>query len=384
MTRDELLDLQAGRYLREQAPVIYLLVAANGTITMANGISRQLLGEDVEQKHLRDVFLSFDMPLPDMTTLRDLAADTGKLYSVAMAAGPPESFLFYFMPVGDQTLVLGTANLLEQRQLQLKMLDLNRQFADLTRQLQKSNHQLAALNALKNQFLGMAAHDLRKPVGAILAYSEFLLDEAAAQLGPEHQGFLQIIHDSTATMRQLIDDFLDVSLIEAGKFPLHLTEVDIHQPLVRSLELQRLLAGKRRIRLTIEQLATPLPIVIDEYKIEQVVSNLLANAIEHAPTDSTVRLRILSLQHQVEVQVNDEGPGISKQDQESLFQLYGRGKTQKAKGSRSTGLGLAISQRIIEAHGGAIGVKSSPGQGACFYFILPLQPRLEGETHDTQ
>ncbi|MEE4314303.1 MAG: HAMP domain-containing sensor histidine kinase, partial [Desulfofustis sp.] len=261
--------------------------------------------------------------------------------------------------------------ILDNQRLQRELLDLNRQLGELTRQLQKKNHQLAELNQLKDRFLGMAAHDLRKPVSSILAYSEFLIDETRALLNEEHRGFLQIMHDSTALMRRLIDDFLDISLIESGHFPLHLSQENIAKPVERCVDLLAIMARKRGISLTVEQPPAPIVAEIDRYKIEQVCNNLIANAIEHAPDHSEVRIRLAQVGTNWQVSVTDCGPGLGSDEAAALFHPFSRGKAGKTSESRSTGLGLAISKKIVTAHGGTIRVDSRPDHGACFSFSIP-------------
>ena len=358
-------------YLAHHAPLIYLLVDADGTIVEANSCTRALLGKPAATENVTDIFIHFDTPGIDIASLRR-QPETPVMLSVSTAAGLPESFLFHFLPAGDDTLILGAADILDNQRLQRELLDLNRQLGELTRELQKKNHQLAELNQLKSRFLGMAAHDLRKPVSGILAYSEFLIDETTTLLNEEHRGFLQIIHDSTALMRRLIDDFLDVSLIESGHFPLHLSPVDIAKPLEHCVELHAIMARKRSISLAVQRPSAPIVAPIDRYKIEQVCNNLIANAIEHAPDHSEVSIRLEQVGNDWQVSVKDCGPGLDSDEAAELFQPFGRGKAGKAATSRSTGLGLAISKKIVTAHGGTIGVDSRPDHGACFSFSIPI------------
>ncbi len=361
----------ASHYLAHHAPLIYLLVDAAGSIVEANPCSRTLLGEPAVTGQVTDIFVRFDQPAIDITHLRR-QPETPVMLSVSTAAGLPESFLFHFLPAGDHTLLLGAADILENQRLQRELLDLNHHLGELTRELQKKNHQLAELNQLKNRFLGMAAHDLRKPVSGVLAYSEFLIDETETLLNEEHRGFLQTIHDSTALMRRLIDDFLDVSLIESGHFPLHLRPVDVAKPLEHCVELHAIMARKRGISLRMQRPSAPIVAPIDRYKIEQVCNNLIANAIEHAPDHSAVDIQLDRIGTNWRVSVTDSGPGLDSDEAAGLFHPFGRGKAAKAGASRSTGLGLAISKKIVTAHGGTIRVDSRPGHGACFGFTIPI------------
>jgi len=112
-------------------------------------------------------------------------------------------------------------------------------------------------------------------------------------------------------MRHLIDDFLDIALIESGRFPLNFGKVDILRPVQRSLALQHIIAEKRKIALRLIPPGDGLILPMDEYKIEQVLNNLISNAIDHSPPDSQVRVRISGNENEVLVTVTDAGPGAS-------------------------------------------------------------------------
>ena len=357
------------QYLQQDARLFMLVFDRHSRIIDANRYTMELLGDELFARSAAEIFLSFNGPL-DLFSRR-AEVNSRQLLSVATASGMPESFLLAFIPQGDDTLVLGSQDLEETGRLRRELLQLNNQLNVLTRELQKKNHQLTELNTLKNQFLGMAAHDLRKPVSAVVSYSEFLLDETAEILTDEHLGFLQIIHSSTELMRRLIDDFLDISLIESGRFSLNLAEVAIIGPVARSLALQKIIAQKRNIDLNFFDQTDDFVLMMDEYKIEQVLNNLLANAIEHGPDNVPVSLRLFASEAGITVAVSDHGPGLSDAEINRLFSPFQRGGAVKAKGIKSVGLGLAISRKIIEAHNGRIWVESDPGKGATFSFFLP-------------
>lgn len=369
---------KAGTYLLTSAPLFCLVFDGGGQVVDANPYTRNLLGGDPCRLRVEDVFLAFAGPV-DLVGRR-AEAGQGQLLSVATASGQPESFLFSFLPVGDDTLVVGGQDPDDSERLRRELLELNGQLNGLTRELQKRNHQLAELNTLKNQFLGMAAHDLRKPVNALLSYSEFLLDEAASRLDPEHLDFLRIIHSSTDLMRRLIDGFLDISLIESGHFHMNFAQVAVGIPVARSMALQRIMAQKRGISLDLVDPGGKTLVKMDEYKIEQVLNNLIANAIEHAPEASTVLVRIAPTAKGVVTSVTDRGPGLSDAEAQRLFSPYQRRAAGKVGSSGGSGLGLAISRKIVEAHGGALWIESTPGRGATFSFLLPFMKRVTEES----
>ncbi len=253
------------------------------------------------------------------------------------------------------------------------MLELNHELNNITRELDLKNDELAQLSVLKNQFLGMAAHDLRKPVGLILSYAEFLIDEAGGHLIEEHREFLQTIRGAALNMGRVVDDFLDVSLIEAGRFNLDEQSEDLALLAQAAVTLINLAAGKRDVRVKRALDADYTKLFADGPKLEQVLTNLLSNAVEHSPAGGTVTLRSRLVASELRVEVEDTGQGITPEQQQRLFQSFSRGQAaRKTTGELSIGLGLAIARKIIEAHGGRMLVESVVGRGSVFGFTLPL------------
>ena len=263
------------------------------------------------------------------------------------------------------------------QRLQSEVLSLNRELNDLTRQLHLANAELRELNQLKNQFLGMAAHDLRKPVGVIMAYTEFVMDEAGNALTAEHRQFLQICLGTATGMKRLIDDFLDVSAIESGKLHLELAPASLAEILNGALEVARLIAARKQVILLAEPPAAGVPVNVDVSKLQQVLLNLIGNAVEHSLPGQRVWVTARQSAADLMLTVRDEGPGISLEDQARLFQPFSRAGTRKTSGERSIGLGLQIARMIAEAHRGRIWVQSTPGQGAAFFVGLPLASNPE-------
>ncbi len=254
---------------------------------------------------------------------------------------------------------------------------LNNELVSMQRELAKQNAALERLNQEKNRFLGMAAHDLRNPLQLILSHSNFLLEEAASQLSPEYLSFLEMISASSEFMAHLVDDLLDVAKIESGQLQLDYAPVELAALLTRTVKLNRVLAAKKQIRLELALEAGPLRALLDAPKIEQVLNNLLGNAIKFSPAGGQVQVRLWQAGENFGMSIRDEGPGISLEEQSKLFKPFQRGRKGTA-GEKSTGLGLAIVKRIIEGHGGTITLESQLGQGTTFYLSIPLQPGSQG------
>ncbi len=249
---------------------------------------------------------------------------------------------------------------------------MNNEMANLQRELAKKNAELGKLNEQKNRLLGMAAHDLRTPLGAILAYAEFLEDELIVTLNDAQREFLTRIKDLSDFMLHLVSDILDVASIEAGQLNLDPQPTDAIQLIDSVVKLNGILAAKKEIAVEFDPPATSPELRIDVGKIEQVLNNLVNNALKFSHSGSTVRVRLEHTDEVVTVAVQDEGQGIPASDLPKLFQAFSRTSVRSTAGEQSTGLGLAIVRRIVEGHGGRIWVESEVGKGSTFLFTLPV------------
>ena len=249
---------------------------------------------------------------------------------------------------------------------------INNELINIRRQLAKKNLELERLNEEKNRFLGMAAHDLRNPLNAILSFSDFLIDEASDKLEQEQVEFLQVIRSSSNFMVELVDDLLDVAKIESGKLHLDLQPVDIKAILEHSISLNRILAGRKHITFELvsqDQLPT---IMVDPVKIEQVFDNLLSNGVKYSQPGSAVQVKVMVENDVITISVRDQGEGIPRNEIEKLFKPFSQTSVKSTAGEKSSGLGLAIARRIVEGHQGRIWVESAVGQGSTFYVTIPI------------
>lgn len=365
-----LCDGPAWHYLAASRSVVALRISASGVILSANRHARTLIGEPLLGQPWHSMLLNFAGVIPFDEWLADAARP--RLLNIHTMMGLPQTLEATVAPLGADYLLFGEVNAAEQARLGREVLELNHELNNLTRELTLKNDELAKLNALKNQFLGMATHDLRKPTGLILNYAEFLLDEASNSLTAEHLDFLQTIHSAAERMRGVVDDFLDVSLIEAGRFSLDEQMADLAELAQSASRLVNLIATKRGVNINTALDASNQHVFVDSAKIEQVLTNLLSNAVEHSPVGGDVMISSALLPTGLRVQVADCGAGIAPAQQEKLFQSFARGQAHhKPSGERSIGLGLAIARKIIEAHSGRMFVQSEPGQGSVFGFTLP-------------
>jgi signal transduction histidine kinase len=241
-----------------------------------------------------------------------------------------------------------------------------------TQELAEKNLALEAMNTLKNEFLGMAAHDLRSPIGNIQGLAELLLDDGASMGDAERGEIATMIRNLSQSMMNLLNNLLDITTIESGKIDLQPLPVAMGPYLMEIEQYHRRLAEHKKIRLVTE-VAEPIPTVcFDRERIRQVLNNLLTNAIKFSPMHTMVWLQVQPTPDGIEFSVRDEGQGIRPEEQSKLFAAFQRTSTKPTAGEHSTGLGLSICKKIVELHGGTIGVESELGRGSRFFFILPM------------
>ena len=358
-------------YVLETAPVLALYLDANHCVAGANAQARLVLRGDAFGHPLAEQIVDFTRTLD----LPSLIRQGGAVHRLTLStlSGMPETLCFRFFPLPEGALALGSLDFQEQQKLRDGALELNRELNNLTRQLHQANAELRELNELKNRFIGMAAHDLRKPVGVIMTYSEFLLDEAGDHLDDEQRGFLRTSLAAAAGMKRLIDNFLDVSVIESGHLRLERSRTAVAEILAGVLPLVRLVAARKKVELFTEAGDDGHPLAVDVAKLQQVLVNLAGNAIEHSQAGQRVWLAARREETGLVFSVRDEGPGIAPEDQKRLFAPFVRAGTRKTAGERSVGLGLAIARLVVEAHGGHIWVESKPDHGSTFFVTLPTE-----------
>jgi two-component system sensor histidine kinase GlrK len=240
------------------------------------------------------------------------------------------------------------------------------------------SEELAQLDKLKADFTAHVSHELRTPLTAIREGTALLLEGIPGPLTDSQKEILDVVRSHSERLFHSISAILDLSKMEAEMMEYELTPCDLGALIGASIDNVLLLARKRRIDLQ-TSLADDLPLLLlDERKIQQVLDNLLSNAMKFTPEGGKVRVTA-SLQrgnndaaHLVEVTVSDTGPGIPEDDLERVFQRFYQAAGNTGKKLQGTGLGLAIARHIIEAHKGCIWVESGVGQGANFIFTLDV------------
>jgi signal transduction histidine kinase len=244
------------------------------------------------------------------------------------------------------------------------------QMQNLLRQLEIQNKELLELNKLKNQFLGIAAHDLRGPLTSIKGFSRFLIDDSDKLPKETRLDFTENIHLASKVMLNLIGNLLDVSVIESGALQLDLQLASFKDLILQQARLHQFSAGKKNIALNFELDDIP-HCTFDPNRIGQVLDNLISNAIKFSPPGTTVLLQLEQNDDFTVFSIQDEGPGITLEDQEKLFHQFQKLSARPTAGESSHGLGLSIAKIMVEAHHGKLEFFSKVGEGATFRLSLP-------------
>lgn len=368
MNRSDL-DAVLGEHLLEHSAILVLVLDPSGRVTSCNRAAREFLGHDPTGGSFEAIIVDFNASF-DLESLLE-QGDKPHLVNVSPQSGLPQTYYFRFIRRGEAIYCLGELDHAELERLRRGLLVSNGELSNLTRQLHKANAELLALNDIKNQFLGMAAHDLRNPLASILGYSEFLLDEEE-RLTPEQVEFIRIIDTSSRYMLELLDDLLDIARIESGKLGLNPEPTDLVGLIRKNIALNRVLAQKKGLALTLNAFEDIPEVRVDRLKIEQVVSNLVSNAIKFSHPGGTIAVDVFLTGDHVTVSVRDQGQGIPRNELQKLFQPFAKTSVRGTAGEKSTGLGLAIARRIVLGHQGQIWVESEVSKGSAFSFSLPL------------
>ncbi|MBI4970515.1 MAG: GAF domain-containing sensor histidine kinase [Candidatus Omnitrophica bacterium] len=232
--------------------------------------------------------------------------------------------------------------------------------------------ELLNLNTLKDYFLGMAAHDLRSPLGFMLGHLELFLDDSLGPVTGEQREVLERMAKNCQHMLDLIQHLLDISAIQAGKLELNKQLLNPKTILEECVDMNRYIADHKKITLHLETDNLLAQIEADPVRIMQVFSNLLTNAIKFSHPKTAIRLKAEKDNGNIVFSVSDQGMGIPEKELDSIFVPFTKGSPRPTGGESSTGLGLAIVKKMVEIHGGKIWVKSQVGVGSTFYVTLPI------------
>ena len=239
-------------------------------------------------------------------------------------------------------------------------------------ELARKNEELTHLDQLKSDFMATMSHELRTPLTSVIGYSDMLLSGVTGELNERQNNFVSSILTNGESLLNLINDVLDLTKIEAGRLELNLEAVDLRSALLGVLPVVKPRAADKRIKVS-TYLPTDVPTIIaDPAKFNQVLLNLLTNAIKYTHENGNVSVEARGQEGFVEIWVTDTGIGIGQEDIDRIFQRFTQVDSSASRSQGGTGLGLAITKELVELHGGQIRVQSKLGKGSSFIFTVPI------------
>jgi len=246
-----------------------------------------------------------------------------------------------------------------------------RGFQESNDRLLRANQELKRAEEMEKRFLANMSHELRTPLNAILGFAELLIDNRDAAIGPDRRRkFLETIHRSGKHLLALINDILDLAKVDAGQMTIEVESVPAESAVLEALGVVEPLAQERGIVLA-SDIEHAISITADPGRFKQILLNLLANAIKFTDQGGRVAVSARREGDRVRFEVTDTGIGITPEDQARLFHEFQQASAPDRR-QQGTGLGLALTRRLVELHGGTIGITSTPNEGSTFWFTIPV------------
>lgn len=359
------------RWAKTDQPETFLKVDYSAPLA---GSTLQTILETRKPRVINDLekYLS-DKPGSESTELILREGMRSSLTCPLIANGIPVGFMF-FSSIQENTYSNLHVEIYQRIADQLSIIvEKGRLVSDLAGQkdrMEQQNQELLKLDELKNTLLGMAAHDLRTPIGNIKMLSGLLINPTFPIDDADRQEFTQDIHQQAVYMIGLLDELLDVTRIESGKIQLLKDKIHLQEFMEDTCHRHQQLANPKGTTILLEKIPSG-NLIADPIRLRQVLDNLISNAVKYSPPGSRVWVRVRKRKPEWRFEIKDEGPGIKLADKQKLFKDFARLSAKPTGGEKSTGLGLAITRRLVDAHGGRIGVESTEGQGATFWFTIP-------------
>jgi PAS domain S-box-containing protein len=401
------LEVERGRYrtLFHSSPDPYLVTDERGTIEEANAAAGELLGIESSKLTNKSLmpYLDADARRGFYTQLGNLGDAGGKLdkwvLTIASRDGraiPVEATVSVDSGAdGKATLCWSlrdtSVRLRDEESMHALNRALNARVAQRTRELelalsgeQAARREAEAANRIKTELFARLSHEFRTPLHAVSGYLEILQQNIHGRLTNEQRRDVERIHQAQEHLMALVNMILDFAKLEGGPIELSMAEIPIEETLLATEALVEPQFAKKSITYTHHAGNPALTVFADREKVQQIILNLLANAMRFTPEGGAVDLDWRVEDDKVLVRVRDTGAGIPAAKTEEIFEPFVQLRAPGTVPSGGTGLGLAISRDLARAMGGDVSVKSTVGQGSAFTLILPLRKHALGKKLSAQ
>ena len=368
MLRQQQVEASRSRAILEAVADGVLVTDNKNTITLFNQSAQQILDleRDAVVDQSLDTFIGIFGSAAQawMETIQQWARDpasfqSGDTYGERITLDNKRVVSIHLAPVMMRNEFLGTVSI----------------FRDITHQVE--------VDRLKSEFVATVSHELRTPMTSIKGYVEVLLMGAAGPLNEQQTSFLDVVKANTERLNILVNDLLDVSRIEAGKVTLSIQMLDLAEIAHEVVQEQRRQAtdDEKTITITLEVEENLPRVPGDPERVHQIFANLVNNAYYYTPANGQITITIHQVNGNVQIDVKDNGIGISPKEQKRIFERFYRGEDPMVLATPGNGLGLSITQQLVKMHHGDIWMESNgvPGDGSVFHVALPLQTTEDEE-----
>jgi PAS domain S-box-containing protein len=362
--------------LYDFAPVGYFTLTQNGTVLKVNLAGANLLGVDRNKLRNRRLerFVS-EKSLPALSAfLEKLSTCEGKATcefeflknGVGLCHARLEATCFE----GGQESRAVMVDITERKRAEELIHQYNNK---LEKQVSERTAELVRANRVKDEFLAAVSHELRTPLNGVLGFSELLLEGVRGPLSEKQLQAVRVIQSSGEYLLELINEILDVSRIESGKFEIDPQYVDVDEICQSSLGFINLLASKKSITVKYTPPPASAAILADPKRLKQMLINLLNNAVKFTPEKGVIKLKVQADAGAglMRFSVSDTGIGIEAENLSRIFEPFVQVDSSLSRRYEGTGLGLMLVKKLAEMHGGSVEVRSEFGSGSCFTLILP-------------
>lgn len=277
------------------------------------------------------------------------------------------------LSITAQSIAVAIENAKSYEQIEAFNVTLRQKIAEATQELRVKNAMLKKLDKAKDEFVSMASHQLRTPLTSVKGYLSMVVEGDAGKVNKQQKELLDEAYSSNERMVNLVNDFLNVSRIQTGKFMLEKVPVDLTKLVDQEVKGLVQNATKRQIKLDYKASGDIPQLNLDEGKIRQVVMNYIDNAIYYSNPDSTIKIDLSADSDEVVFTVKDTGIGVPISEQGQLFTKFYRASNAKKQRPDGTGVGLYLARKIVTAHDGKIVFSTVEGKGSTFGFRLPIK-----------